>query len=179
MSDEAPMSESARGARGVDARLFKDAMATWASTVTVVAVRGGHDGRIRATTVTSFAPVSAEPPEVVVSLNPSAQVLPFLDVGDAFGISLLARGQRRWARVFADSFPVGPMPWPEEGVPVLPEALAALTCSVRAVHATEGRSRLIVARVEDLVTHPDAEPLLYWKRAYHGVADEEVRRGGV
>jgi hypothetical protein len=85
------LSESDDRDAGADPQRFKDAMARWASTVTVVAVRGRDDRRIRATTVTSFAPVSAEPPEVVVSLNASAQVLPFLGLGDHFGISLLSR----------------------------------------------------------------------------------------
>ena len=167
------MSESENGIQGADPQRFKDAMAGWASTVTVVAVRGTDDRKIRATTVTSFAPVSADPPEVVVSLNPSAQVLPFLDVGDLFGISLLAREQRRWARIFADPFPVGAVPWPEDGAPLLPDALAGLACSVRALHPTEGRSRLVVARVEALHVSSGARPLLYWERTYRGVANEE------
>ncbi len=167
------MSESDDRDAGADPQRFKDAMARWASTVTVVAVRGRDDRRIRATTVTSFAPVSAEPPEVVVSLNASAQVLPFLGLGDHFGISLLSRSQRRWARVFADPYPVGPSPWPDEGIPLLPDALAGLACSVRAIHPTEGRSRLVVARVDEVSMTPSADPLLYWERAYRGVADEE------
>lgn len=155
---------------GVDADLFRDAMARWAATVTVVAARDATDGRVRATTATSFAPVSAEPPEVVVSLNPSAQVLPFIEEGGVVGISLLAADQRRWARLFADSYPAGPSPWPAEGVPLLPGALAGLTCSVQAVHPTEGRSRLVVARLEAVVLGDDVEPLLYADRTYRRLA---------
>lgn len=159
---------------GVDADLFRDAMARWAATVTVVAARDADDGRVRATTATSFAPVSAEPPEVVVSLSPGAQVLPFIEKGGVVGISLLAVDQRRWARLFADSYPVGPSPWPAEGVPLLPGALAGLTCSVQAIHPTEGRSRLVVARLEEVVFGEATEPLLYGDRTYRVLAPQEL-----
>jgi flavin reductase (DIM6/NTAB) family NADH-FMN oxidoreductase RutF len=153
----------------IDAEAFREAMAQWASTVTVVAVRDPDDGRVRATTVSSFAPVSAEPPEVVVSLNANAQVLPFVREGRPMGISLLAEDQRRWARVFADSFPVGPMPWGDDGIPTIAGSIVALECDVRAIHATEGGSRLVIARVVRLAPDGAEEPLLYWRRGYHGV----------
>lgn len=180
---DTPMSEEAgdraagrtRDRPGVDPDRFRDAMARWASTVTLVAARDADDGRVRATTATSFAPVSAEPPEVVVSLSPAAQVLPFVDVGGTVGISLLAADQRRWARLFADSYPVGPSPWPADGVPLLPDALAGLSCTVRAIHPTEGRSRLVVARIEEVVLGAmAAEPLVYGNRAYRSLAPEDA-----
>jgi len=160
------------GPPGVEDELFRNAMAEWASTVTVVAVRDPDDGRVHATTVSSFAPVSSDPPEVVVALNASAQALPFVRNGGALGISLLAEGQTRWARVFADPFPVGPMPWAGEGVPTIPEAAVALECAVRAVHATEGRSRLVIARVVRVAVVGNDRPLLYWRRGYHRPADD-------
>lgn len=166
------MSDRAGRGTGVDADLFRDAMARWAATVTVVAARDADDGRVRATTATSFAPVSAEPPEVVVSLSPGAQVLPFIEEGGVVGISLLAADQRRWARLFADSYPVGPSPWPAEGVPLLPGALAGLTCSVQAIHPTEGRSRLVVVRLEGVELGEATEPLLYGNRTYRTLAPE-------
>ncbi|MEX2472322.1 MAG: flavin reductase family protein [Gemmatimonadota bacterium] len=166
---------SDRGGRsaGVDADLFRDAMARWAATVTVIAARDADDGRVRATTATSFAPVSAEPPEVVVSLSPGAQVLPFIEEGGFVGISLLSADQRRWARLFADSYPVGPSPWPDEGVPLLPGALAGLTCSVQAIHPTEGRSRLVVVRLEEVALGDATEPLLYGNRTYRVLTPED------
>jgi flavin reductase (DIM6/NTAB) family NADH-FMN oxidoreductase RutF len=158
--------------RGVDDGDFRDAMARWASTVTVFAVRDPDDGRVHATTVSSFAPVSAEPPEVVASLNANAQALPFVREGGAVGISLLAEDQRKWARIFADPFPVGPMPWHADGVPMIPGALVALECDVRAVHATEGASRLVVARVVGVTLGEAARPLLYWHREYHRLRED-------
>ena len=160
------------GPHGVADDVFRNAMAEWASTVTVVAVRDPDDGRVHATTVSSFAPVSSDPPEVVVALNANAQALPFVREGRALGISLLAESQTRWARVFADPFPVGPMPWAEQGVPLIPGAVLALECAAVGVHATEGGSRLVVARVVGATVGGDDPPLLYWRRGYHRLADD-------
>ncbi len=151
----------------VAAEAFKEALSWWAATVTVVAARDG--GRVLATTATSFAPVSARPPLVVVSLGASAQVVPPLKEGATFAVSLLARDQRRVASVFADSFPVGPSPFPEDGPPVVEGALVALVCRVVSVHPVEGRSRLVTGRVVEVREGTAEEPLVYWRRGYHGV----------
>lgn len=152
---------------GVSAEEFKEALSWWAATVTVVAARDA--GRILATTATSFAPVSARPPLVVVSLGAGAQVLPPLKEGAPFAISLLARDQRRVASVYADSFPVGPTPFPTEGPPVVEGAVGGLVCRAASVHPVEGGSRLVVGRVEEILEGRAEEPLLYWRRTYCGV----------
>lgn len=159
---------------GVDAEAFRGALAMWASGVTVAAVRDA--GRVYATTATAFASIALEPPLVLVSLGAGAQVLPFLEPGAAFAVSLLAEDQRRVATVFADSFPVGPSPFPDEGPPLLPGSLAGLACRVRDLHAA-GDHRLVVALVED-ATVPQggaSGPLLYWNRAYRALGERESR----
>lgn len=149
---------------------FRDALAHWASTVTVVAARDGSD--VYATTVTSFFPVSADPPLVAVSLGTGAQVLPWLDPGARFAVSFLAEGQSRLASTFADSFPVGPSPFPPGGDPVVAGAVAGLICSVREMHVTEGDARLVLGRVEATVEGEGDGPLLYHRRTYRKLADE-------
>lgn len=156
----------------MDPAAFRDALAGWASTVTVVAVRDPDDGKVRATTVTSFAPVSADPAEVVVSLNANALVVPFVLEGTALGITLLAEDQRRWAGVFSDSFAPGPLPWAGEGVPLIAGGVAGLACRVQAVHPTGGGSRLVLARVERIEPGDGGRPLLYWHRGYRTLATE-------
>lgn len=142
---------------------FREALSRWASGVTVVAVR--HEGRVHATTVSAFASVSARPPLVLVSLGPGAQVLPFLDEGTRFTVSVLARGQRRLASVFADSFPVGPSPFADEGPPVIPDAHATLVCSVHSVLPAES-ARIVVGLVEEARAGEPGDPLLYYHRGY-------------
>ena len=170
-----PSIDAGRGGReprgpGVGPEAFKEALARWASGVTVVAVR--DEGRVHATTASAFLSISVEPPHVLVSLGPGAQALPFLEPGAPFGVSVLAEDQRRHATVFADAFPVGASPFPDEGTPLIPGALAGLACRVRDVHAA-GDHRLVVGLVEDVVLRTEGEgrPLLYWDRAYRGLEE--------
>ena len=154
---------------GVSARTFKDALARWASTVTLVAARVDYGRGILGTTVTSFFPMAAEPPLVGVSLGASAQVLPALQDGADYVVNLLARDQRRIASAYAGSYPVGPSSFPDEGPPVAEGALVSLLCRVVSVHPVEGGARVVVGRVEEVVDGSGEEPLLYWQRGYHGL----------
>lgn len=150
---------------GVTAARFREVFGRWASTVTIVAVRD-DDAAVHATTVSSFAPVSAQPPLVVIAFGAGAQVLPWVRPGAVLGVSLLREDQSRWASIFADSLPVASPKWSEGPVPRVPGAVAELSCSVREVHETLGGSRLVVCSLEDAALGEDDRPLLYWQRAY-------------
>ena len=164
--------DSGRSSAEGASRAFRDALARWASTVTLVAVRDER-GKLHATTVTSFAPLSADPPQVVVCLGPSAQVLPFATVGELVGVSLLTEAQQRWATIYADSFPVRSPEWTEGPAPLLPDAVAGLTCTVQAIHEAAGGSRVLILRVDALKTGDVDRPLLYWKRSYVRLPEDE------
>lgn len=155
----------------VAADRFREAMARWAATVTLVAVRG-EDGRVHATTVSSFAPLSADPPLVVVCLGAGAQVLPFAAEGERVGVSLLPEDESRWATIYADPYPVRAPDWTPGPAPLLPGAVAALSCTVDAVHPADGGSRVLVCRVDGIELGDDERPLLYWLRAYRRLAEE-------
>lgn len=150
---------------------FREALARWAATVTLVAVRP-DDGRVRATTVSSFAPLSAEPPLVVVCLGAGAQVLPFADEGKRVGVSLLSEDQSRWATIYADSFPVRAPDWTRGPAPAVPGAVATLSCTVEAIHPTAGGSRVLVLGVDGIELGDAERPLLYWRRGYRSLAEE-------
>lgn len=147
----------------IDRETFRDALAGWASGVTIVACR--QDGRVIATTVSAFMSLSLEPALIAVALGPNATVRPFLQPGVEFGVSVLSAGQRRMATVFADPFPVGSSPFPGDGPPVIARALIGLTCVAdRIVDA--GDHALIIASVHDAVAGSGA-PLIRFERAYH------------
>ena len=156
---------------GISEDAFKDALSRWAATVTIVAVRDGT--RVHATTVSSFMPVSADPPLVLISLGAGAQVLPWLDPGAPFAVSLLAEDQRRLASVFADSYPVGPSPFADDGPPLVEGASTGLICTVRTVIPTEAGARLVLGRVESAVTTTGKGPLLYYGRGYRGLGPDD------
>jgi flavin reductase (DIM6/NTAB) family NADH-FMN oxidoreductase RutF len=148
---------------------FREALSHWASGITVVGVRE-EDGTLHATTVSSFASVSAEPPRILISLGPGAQVLPFLDPGIRFVVNILSHHQRRLATVFADPFPVGPSPFPSEGDPVIAGALAVLVCGVERVIPVDG-VRLVLGRVLETQLGEPGEPLVNYRREYRSVTE--------
>lgn len=148
---------------------FRDALSHWASTVTLVAVR--DDGRVHGTTVTSFAPVAADPPTILVSLGAGAQVLPFLEEGTAFVVNLLGREQRALATRYADSYPVGPSPFPADGPPVIDGSVVSLLCRVRSVVPADGATRVVLARVVGRIEGTGDDPLLYHRRGYVGLEE--------
>lgn len=148
---------------------FRTIFREWPSAVAVLATRDGN--RVYATTITSLTPVSAEPPTVLASLGPNAQPLPFLTPGARFVVSLLARDQERVAQVYADSFAVGPSPFPEEGPPILPGAQAWLACVVDHVADAPGGARVVFGTMVDGEVDPGRPPLLYRRRRYLGVDD--------
>lgn len=160
-----PEPEEERERRERDEAL-KDALARWASGVSIVAVREG--GRVHALTVSAFIPVSLDPPSVLISLGPNAAALPFLEPDVTFAISLLTMEQQDVASRFADTFPVGASPFPDSGPPVVDGALASLVCRVDEM-LQRGDHTLVIGRVTAAETGPDAPALTYFRRDYHSV----------
>lgn len=142
---------------------YREALSYWATGVTVAAVR--DEDRIEATTVSSLTSVSDTPPTVLISLRPSARILPFLEPGTTLGISILAEDQARTAAVFADSYPVGPSPFGDAVVPTVTGALVVLSCTVEQILPVAGSS-VVVARVTAAEPGNGTEPLLYYRRSY-------------
>ena len=147
---------------------FREAMAHWASGVSVVAVR--EEGRVLATTVTALVSVSVDPALVLVSLGPTAQVLPYLTVGRAFAISVLAEPQGRAASVFADAYPAGGPAFPDAGEPWVEGALVRLACRVERIERAADH-HLVIARVETADVD-GGRPLIRYRRAYRRLDGE-------
>ena len=89
------------------ARQFRDALAQFATGVTVIAARRG-DGRYVGFTANSFNSVSLEPPLVVWSLNRGAESLAAFRSAKRYAINVLAHDQvelaRRFSRPHVDRF---------------------------------------------------------------------------
>jgi flavin reductase (DIM6/NTAB) family NADH-FMN oxidoreductase RutF len=168
--------EASDDAPGVSPDLFREALARWASGVTVLATRDPDDGRIYAVTVSSFASVSARPPRILASLGPGAQPLPFLDEGREFVVNVLSDRQQGLARRFTDPFPVGPSPFPEEGAPTIEDAHVRIRCEVERVFPL-GSSRLVVGLVVHAEMDDGASPLLHYRRAYRVLGEGEPPPG--
>ena len=145
---------------------LREVWSRWTSGVTLLATRA--EGRVHALTVGSFFPVSLDPPLVLASLGPNAAALPYLDPGSVFGISILAGDQRALASRYADPFPVGPDPFPEEGPPITAGALATMTCVVEEL-LERGDHTLVIGRVDEVSTGEEGAALAYFRRSYHAI----------
>lgn len=152
----------------IDRDRFRDALASWASGVAVVACR--TDERVVATTVSAFMPLSLEPPLILVALGPNATVRPYLQPAATFAISILGAEQRRLAMVFADPLPVGPDPFPATGAPLVESALLGLTCEVERVDMG-GDHAIVLASVHDVTGGTSGSPLIRHARRYRALED--------
>lgn len=164
-TEPAPMPE----VRGVDADAFREALAHWASGVTVVAVRDPDDGKVYGTTVSSLVSVSAMPPRIAFSLGPGAQVLPFLKPGRRFVVNILAEEQEELANRFTDPFPIGVKAFPLEGDPTIEGSHVRLLCRVDGF-VPVGASRILVGLVVATEEGEGDRPLLYHRRDYRTLA---------
>jgi flavin reductase (NADH) len=152
----------------IDRDRFREALSAWASGVTVVACR--TDQGIVATTVSAFLSLSLDPPMILVAIGPNATVRPFLQPGARFGVSILGAGQRRLAMVFADPFPVGPVPFPPEGDPLIDGCLLGLSCVVERVDEG-GDHAIVIGAVRDVTGGASGAPLIRYDRRYHALGD--------
>lgn len=146
-------------------------MRKWGATVAIVG--SAHDGVLSGMTVTAFAPVTLEPPQILVSIEHGTPTHDAISAAKVFAVSMLAEEQGGVSARFAD-------PSTEEadrfdgiathtavsGAPILDEALAFLDCKV--VHAYDaGTHTVFVGLVEDCgVQKGSSHPLLYYDRGY-------------
>jgi flavin reductase (DIM6/NTAB) family NADH-FMN oxidoreductase RutF len=104
MSVSGPMSAPPRA---FDARQFRDALAQFATGVTIICARAG-DGRYVGFTANSFNSVSLDPPLVLWSLARRSLSLAAFEAAERYTVNVLSSTQidvaRRFSRPHADRF---------------------------------------------------------------------------
>lgn len=155
----------------IDDRAFRETMGRFATGVTVVTTAVA-DGTPAGVTINSFTSLSLEPPLVLFCLDHDARTLPlFLDAG-VFAVNILAADQA----ALCDRFAQAPYDWKnvdveiwETGAPILTRALAALDCTLTSA-ALGGDHRILIGQVQRLGVLREAEPLVYYRSAFHRLA---------
>lgn len=152
---------------------FRDALAYWASGVTVLTATDGEE--VEALTVSAFTSVSVRPPLVLVCVGNDAGILPMILEEGRFTVNLLAEGDHLAAVTVAQKLPlaagrVGPDA-------VLLGALVSLVCRVTEAHPG-GDHRIVVGEVERVERGDEAAPLLYYRREYRALGGRPGRAGG-
>jgi 3-hydroxy-9,10-secoandrosta-1,3,5(10)-triene-9,17-dione monooxygenase reductase component len=168
------------GVRGGD---FRHVLGHFCSGVTVVTglCSGPRGPEPAGFTCQSFVSLSLDPPLVAVAVGHSSTTWPRIRRTGAFAVNILTARQERLGRAFAvrgaDKFAgVGWRPAQDTGSPLLDGVLAWLDCTIEAVHPG-GDHSVVVGRVRALEAgDPGAEPLLFYRAAFHRPSSEAEAR---
>ena len=155
---------------GIDADTYRQVCSQFATGVAVAAVRAA-DGTPHGLTVSSFTPVSIDPPLILISIDYRCTAIEHFRTRPFFAVSILTEAQRELSVAFAAK-PEGRfdgVDWApgETGAPVLAGALAAVEC-MREDVVDAGDHAVIFGRVvRGTVT--GGKPLLYFDRNYRAM----------
>ncbi len=162
-------------AKGEGADQLRAAMRAWTSGVTVVTAV--HNGEQHGMTVSSFTSVSLAPPMIIISLQTASRTHDVVAKAGAFGVTILAAGQRELAERFAsqqvtmeerlDGIETETL---ATGAPLIKGGLAYLDCRVRQSIAV-GMNTVFLAEVIAVRGDDHDAPLVYHDRDYRRLED--------
>lgn len=158
----------------VGSESFKKALQLWASGVAVVTSHSEKYG-MRGMTVTAFSSVSAEPPQILVCVNQSADTGENIDQNQRFAVNILNANQQDVSNNFSggssqeERFVNAAWHIGNTGVPILDGSIMSMECKViEKVRA--GTHWVIIGEVQE-VSCRSGEPLLYFRSKYRELAD--------
>jgi flavin reductase (DIM6/NTAB) family NADH-FMN oxidoreductase RutF len=159
--------------------LFKEAMRALGTSVGIVTVQ--EDGRVLGLTINSFCSVSANPPQVLVSLAHGASCREPVLRRRRFGLSILGTQHRQLAELGA--VPGGPKRIDmfcerrgADGPVVVAGALASFDCAVSQTFEVSDHT-LVIGLVEQIIVGEDvSSPLLYHDRTFKQLGGGVERR---
>lgn len=152
----------------IDVATFKEAMSRFPGGVVVATARDAA-GKPWGFTASSFSSLSMEPPLILICLAKSAECYPVFLAAQAFAINMLSAGDDATAMTFskrgADKFAAAHFDEDEYGSPLLPAAIATLTCQTFAIH-DGGDHSILVGRVSSARLGPVVSPMVYLNRKF-------------
>jgi flavin reductase len=165
--------QAAAAARLAHPDRFREAMARLAGAVAIVACR--YDGRPHGLLVSSLISQSIEPPRLLFCVRRDASAHAALLQADAVSLTILAAGDRAEADTFVhkdkalDRFASARWRHHPEAPPRLEGGVVSIHASIHQRLAADGHTIFIVDALDSVFC--DAEPLLYFKRDFHRLAD--------
>ncbi|MCH8051369.1 MAG: flavin reductase family protein [Chloroflexi bacterium] len=147
---------------------FRDAMARFASGVTVVTTRDGT-GKAVGFTASAFSSLSLDPPLLLVCLQKDADCYAAFMEAEQFGVSILAQGQSPIAIRFATKAIDKWEGTPSEagsatGIPLIGGAAARLECRTQS-RPDGGDHTILIGEVLTADANGN-EPLLHFNRSF-------------
>lgn len=155
--------------------LFKSAMASFASGVTVVTAIDAR-GRQFGLTATAFCSVSKTPPLCLVCVAKTADPYPALKETGRFAVNVLAEQQSELSVRFAthgiDKFDgVSWSPGPETGCALITGVLVAIECDVETA-VVAGDHEVFIGAVRRVHSGESGDPLVYFRGGYATLGGE-------
>ena len=152
----------------IDSDTFRSVLGRFASGVSIVTARDDA-GVDHGMTVSAFASVSLEPPQILICIDHGASMHDLLLEHPRFGISVLSSEQEAYSRRFATDPDTGRFDGiaysrGDSGVVLIDNALAHLECSVKQ-HLDAGDHTIFIAEVERAEPR-QGRPLLYYRGGY-------------
>ncbi len=156
----------------VDAESFKQALASWASGVTIVTSR--HGDHVHGMTVSAFCSVSLSPPLVMVCLDKASNTLELVEASKVFSVNVLAQGQEELSYRFASKehedrrFERMSCEPGVNGCPHIPGAVSTMDC--RVVDMMDAGDHVIYIGEVDAAEFSDRPALIYLRAVYRTLA---------
>jgi flavin reductase (DIM6/NTAB) family NADH-FMN oxidoreductase RutF len=151
----------------IDAETYREVCSHFCTGVAVATVRAA-DASPHGLTVSTFTPVSLDPPLVLICIDLACTVARHFMAATHFAINVLTDAQRELSVGFAAK-PEGRfegVAWRPgaTGAPLLEGSLATLECTLQRVMEV-GDHAVVVGLIVSAASY-SGEPLLYYKRAY-------------
>lgn len=156
----------------MDDRLFRNAMGKFATGVTVITTE--LQGENYGMTANAFMSVSMDPKLVVISIGHKARLLDRIKESQKFAVNILADHQQDFSKLFAGQIKDGVEVVFDQlaGVPVLPGALAQVSCTVVSEYV-EGDHTLFIGKVNDIKLE-EGEPLIFFNGKYRNLIEDAL-----
>jgi flavin reductase (DIM6/NTAB) family NADH-FMN oxidoreductase RutF len=154
----------------LEERQFRNAMGNFATGVTVITTE--VNGIAHGMTANAFISVSLNPKLVLVAIDKKAKMLGFIQQGQKFAVSILAKEQQTESMRFAGQVKEVPYEFEDfHNTPVVKDTLTTAVCNVHK-EVEAGDHILIIGEVIHLrVNHGD--PLIYFQGKYQELASKK------
>ncbi len=152
----------------MDGRELRNALGRFATGVCVITTLNAK-GEAVGMTANSFSSVSLDPPLVLWSLQNGSDVYDTFASPKSFAINVLSSEQVELSNLYAKKgdhlMDPGHYQLGANGAPVVRDALVTFECELDTTH--EGGDHLIIiGRVQNLVSRPTGDPLLFYAGGY-------------
>lgn len=152
----------------LDLAVFKEAMSRFPGGVVIATTRDAA-GKAWGFTASSFSSLSMEPPLILISLAKSAECHSAFISAQWFAISMLSAGDDATAMTFAkrgaDKFASNNFETDAHGSPLVPSAVATLSCQRFEVY-DGGDHSILIGRVETVRIGSIRSPMVYLNRKF-------------